>query len=126
MGAVAVTVRRRPPLADTRPVVADPVAGLIDIPLPPPVSLLPETWTSRIVLAVLVVGAAFAVWHFVSRFRANRYRRAALAELDRIERTPGIAPDERAAQLSLLVRRTALDGFPRETVASLAGAGWLA
>ncbi|MBR0692279.1 DUF4381 domain-containing protein [Bradyrhizobium lablabi] len=101
------------------------MAGLIDIPLPRPVSLLPETWASRIALVLLVVGAAFAIWHGVRRFRANRYRRAALAELDRIERTPGIASDQRAAQLSLLVRRTALEAFPRETVAPLAGAGWL-
>ena len=36
------------------------------------------------------------------------------------------APNELAAQLSLLVRRTALAAFPREQIAPLSGAAWLA
>jgi len=65
---------------------ADPLAGLIDIPLPPPVSLLPQTWPSRIAIVLAVAGLIAGVWWFVRWWRANRYRRAALAELAGIER----------------------------------------
>src|SRR5262245_48254962 len=63
----------------------DPLAGLIDIPLPPPVSLLPQTWPSRIAIVLAVAGLIAGVWWFVRWWRANRYRRAALAELAGIE-----------------------------------------
>ena len=80
----------RPALADTQPVPVDPVAGLIDIPLPPPVSLWPQTWTSRIAIVVAVGGLVAAAWWYVHRRRANRYRRAALGELDRIAQSSRI------------------------------------
>src|SRR5262245_21209616 len=64
----------------------DPLAGLIDIPLPPPVSLLPQTWPERIAIVLEVAGLIAGVWWFVRWWRANRYRRAALAELAGIER----------------------------------------
>lgn len=112
-------------LADVRPITVDPVAGLIDIPLPREVSLWPETWVSRIVVIVLLVAVVIALWQFVRYRRANRYRREALAELARMERG-GAAPGKLLAQLSLLLRRTALAAFPREQVASLVGPAWLA
>ena len=113
-------------LADVRPITDDPVAGLIDIPLPQEVSLWPETWASRIAVVVLLVTAVVAIWRFISYRRANRYRREALAELTRITSAPDTAPNELAAQLSLLVRRTALAAFPRQQIAPLSGAAWLA
>src|SRR5262245_10805762 len=64
----------------------DPLAGLIDIPLPAPVSLLPQTWPSRIAIVLVVVGLIAGLWWLVRWWHANRYRRAALAELARIER----------------------------------------
>jgi hypothetical protein len=106
----------------------DPVAGLIDIPLPQPVSLWPQTWLSRIAIVVLLAAAIAALLWFIHYWRVNRYRREALSELDRIERDfVGQAPSsELAGQVSILVRRTALAVFPRERVASLAGSAWLA
>ncbi|MHC2333585.1 DUF4381 domain-containing protein [Bradyrhizobium sp. USDA 4454] len=113
-------------MADTQPIIADPVAGLIDIPLPPPVSLLPATWAARIVIVLVAAAIVVAAWRLLRHFRANRYRRMALAELDRLLQMPGAVQDGMAASLALLVRRTALDAFPRETIAPLAGARWLA
>ncbi|MGY4404017.1 DUF4381 domain-containing protein [Bradyrhizobium sp. USDA 3315] len=113
-------------MAETRPIIADPVAGLIDIPLPQPVSLLPATWASRIVIVLLAAGILVAAWRVLRHLRANRYRRAALAELDRLVQMPSAVQKGMAASLALLVRRTALDAFPRETIAPLAGARWLA
>ena len=104
----------------------DPVAGLVDIPLPPPVSLWPQTWESRVAIVALAAGlVAAAVW-FVRWWHVNRYRRAALAELARIEdRLDNTTPADLSVSLAALVRRTALAAFPREQVASLAGAPWL-
>jgi len=65
---------------------ADLLARLIDIPLPPSVSLLPQTWPSRIAIVLAIVALIAGVWWFVRWWHANRYRRAALAELDAIER----------------------------------------
>jgi hypothetical protein len=104
----------------------DPVAGLVDIPLPPPVSLWPQTWESRVAAAVLVVGLVVAVAWLVRWWHVNRYRRAALSELVRIEEAlDSTAPAGLATALASLVRRTALAAFPREQVASLVGPAWL-
>jgi hypothetical protein len=111
-------------LANVMAIANDPVAGLVDIPLPPEVSLWPETWASRIAIVVLFVGVVIAVLQFVQHRRANRYRREALSELTRMERGAA-APADLLAQLSLLLRRTALAAFPREEVAPLAGTAWL-
>jgi len=125
-GAAAAIVKWELALADVKTPAADPLAALIDIPLPREVSLWPQTWPLRIAIVLIVAATVLAIWRFVHRFRANRYRREALAELERIGRAAGGLPDQVATRLSVLLRRTALAAFPRETVAPLAGTAWLA
>src|SRR5262245_17195632 len=63
---------------------SDPLAGLIDIPLPPPVSLLPQTWPSRIAIVLVAAGLIAGMWWLVRWWRANRYPgRAGRAGRDR-------------------------------------------
>jgi len=112
-------------LADVQTKPADPLAGLIDIPLPQEVSLWPQTWPLRIALVLIAAAALLAIWRLVHVYRAGKYRREAIAELDGIRRVADSAPDQVAARLSLLVRRTVLGAFSRETVAPLAGSAWL-
>ena len=114
-------------MAEMQPAQADPVAGLVDVPLPAQVSLWPQTWTSRIAIVLLLAVAIAALWHLIHSWRVNRYRREALSELAGIGRRldTGEAGGERLAELSMLVRRTALAAFPREAVAPLAGPAWL-
>ena len=100
-------------MADAQTKQGDPLAGLIDIPLPQEVSLWPQTWPLRIAIVLISVLTVLAIWKFVHRYRANRYRREALSELDRMRQTTDAAPDRLAAQLSLLVR-------------PLTGTAWLA
>jgi hypothetical protein len=98
------------------------VSELLDllepIPEPPPISFFPATPVWGFVVAVVLVVLLLAAWRMLRRHRANAYRRAALAELRRIENDAG-------AQAALL-RRTALAAFPRHDVASLIGDEWLA
>ncbi|OKO74570.1 DUF4381 domain-containing protein [Bradyrhizobium sp. AS23.2] len=104
---------------------ADPVAGLIDVPLPHEVSLLPQTWEARLAIVLLVVAVGAALWRYAHLRRVNRYRRQALAELSRIEHARNSASPELLSKLTVLVRRTALAAFPREQVAPLIGPAWL-
>jgi Ca-activated chloride channel family protein len=113
-------------LAEPRPAQADPVAGLIEIPLPREVSLWPQTWEAQIAIVLLLVAVTAAAWHLLHRRRVNRYRCEALAELNQIERARNAARPDSVLRLTVLVRRTALAAFPREQVAPLLGPAWLA
>ena len=87
--------------------------------VPEPVSAAPQTtawWILFAALALLLV-ALVVLW--IRRWRRNRYRREALARLD------ALGPDE-AGELPQLVKRVALDAWPREQVAELTGEPWLA
>lgn len=112
-------------MAEVQSTNIDPVAGLIDIPLPPEVSLWPQTWEARIAIVLLLAAVITAVWRLARYWRTNRYRREALAELSRIGNPTASAGGELLTRLALLVRRTALAAFPREQVASLIGPAWL-
>ncbi|HEV7731212.1 MAG TPA: DUF4381 domain-containing protein, partial [Candidatus Binatia bacterium] len=63
-----------------------------------------------------------AAWR---RWEADAYRRAALAECRTLRMAVSRDPDV-ARALPVLVKRTALAAFPRESVAGLTGAAWLA
>lgn len=87
------------------------------IPEPEPVSMFPATqgWIWLGLAALALLGwAGFRAWR---HWRANAYRRAALAELER-------AGDDPAAVAGIL-RRAALVAFPRKEVVALLGQDWL-
>jgi len=87
-----------------------------DITLPSPVDwwpLAPGWWFLLAVVLVLFILLALTVFH---HWRRNAYRRAALRELEQ-------ASD--IATVALLLKRTALAIYPRETIASLTGERWL-
>ncbi|NIZ63039.1 DUF4381 domain-containing protein [Sedimentitalea sp. CY04] len=97
---------------------------LLDLLDPPPepvrVAMVPQT-SGWIVLGLVV--ALLLLWGAVTllrRYRANAYRRAALGELNELTRD-----GEDPAQISVLLRRTALAAYPRGQVASLHGDNWL-
>ena len=97
--------------------LVDLIDRLAEPPEPSPISMAPQTagWTVVAVLLALVL--VWLAWRGMQRWRANAYRRAALAELD-------AAGDDPAAIADIL-RRTALAAWRRERVASLSGADWL-
>ncbi|WP_168794069.1 DUF4381 domain-containing protein [Paraburkholderia aromaticivorans] len=106
--------------------------GLQELPLPEPVSYVPQTigWVLvAIVLPALVLLALWAAWR---RYERQRYRRNALQELAGIEASLAAGqadPLQRAATLAAiprLLKRTSLEVAPREQVAALTGEAWLA
>lgn len=109
------------------PSAPDPLTQLAleklnDIVVPPPVSWLPQTWGWLALALLLLALLSFALWRRHRRYVANRYRREALAELDRLEATFGAADARAVAEL---VKRVALHAWPRAATASLSGAAWL-
>jgi len=91
-------------------------AKLHDFYQPAPPSWMPQTIGWYVLFALLAVALAWWAFRVIRRWRANRYRREALRVL----------PATPASQLSALLKRTALSAWPRQDVAALTGASWLA
>ena len=89
---------------------------------PAPVPWVPQTIGWLVVTIWLVAVIAIIALRAVSRWRSNRYRRAALAELRRISADP--SHPLLAQEVAALLKRTALAVFPRSDVASLYGTDW--
>ncbi len=98
---------------------ADPASldNLRDITVPPPVSwwpLAPGWWVIMAVILVATVSFGYRAWR---RWKANAYRRDALAELDQATEV---------ASMVEILKRTALVAYPRAEVAALTGSPWCA
>ena len=85
---------------------------------------MPQTVGWWLLAAVSVLVVARVCIRLVRRYEANRYRREALRELRGLQKSAEGGAS--LAALPLLLKRTALGGFPRDEVASLTGAPWLA
>ncbi|MBI2740455.1 MAG: DUF4381 domain-containing protein [Rhodospirillales bacterium] len=98
--------------------MADPadLSNLRDLALPPEVSLWPPAPGWWIVAAAGVAAMAILSVATLARYRANAYRREALRQLDIVE----------PVGISTVLKRAALAAWPREQVAALTGAAWLA
>lgn len=82
--------------------------------------LAPGWYFLGLLLALLAAWWAYRRWR---RYRLNRYRRTALAELRAIEQ----AQDPGAIQaLPALLKRTAMQAWQRESVAALSREAWCA
>lgn len=90
---------------------------------PEPTPWLPQTsgwWViGGWLLAIILLGT----WHICLNWRRNRYRRAALAELKKIEQYTLNEPAA-ARSIAELLKRTALAAYPRSQVAHLYGEKW--
>jgi hypothetical protein len=96
---------------------SDPASldNLRDIVEPAAVSWWPPAIGWWLLLGVILVVAAVFACRALRRWQADAYRRAALVEL----RSAGSN-----AEVSVILKRTALAAFPRVDVASLSGQRW--
>lgn len=100
--------------------------NLRDIVVPDPVPWWPVAPGWYVVWAVALLGLLWFGVQWIRNYRANRYRREALAELERIQWS-FLSPSARASalyELAVLLKRVALTAFPREVVAELSGEPW--
>lgn len=108
----------------------DPLAQLRDIHLPESTGWWPLAWGWWVVLALAVLGLAFALYRIQKKRRRQRYRQEALVELERAYHHYREDSDTAAYLQSLnqLLRRAALSARPPEQhsrVAGLSGEAWL-
>ena len=101
--------------------------NLLDIVVPHPVSWWQPAPGWYVVDALVIALAVWSAWRVWDRWRAAAYRRAAIAELRRLERRAADGSQHEAAlrEVPAFVKRTALAAYSRETVASLSGPDWL-
>jgi hypothetical protein len=97
---------------------------LHDIVTPPPAPWWPPAPAWYALGAIVFVLLAVLAWRGIAWWVRNRYRRAALAELPKLEAAAGEA--DTLPALAELVKRVGLVAFPRERVAALSGDEWLA
>lgn len=115
----------RPDIMD--PAQGDPLSQLRDIHVPEHITTWPPApgWWLLAALAVIAIGAA--IWWLHRRWRGNRYRREALAELEALrhdfDRTQ--VTHDYLERFSALLKRVALTHYPRESVANLTGERWV-
>lgn len=105
----------------------DPLAALRPIHLPPEIGWWPPAAGWWILAALLLASLGAALMHIRRKRHANRYRRAALVELDSLFTRFGNEQDHAwfAGQCNQLLRRAALHRYPPAEVAPLSGARWL-
>ncbi len=96
----------------------DQLHDILLAPPPPWWPLAPGWYALATVLLISAAWFGYRAWH---RYRCDRYRRAALAELTLIEVSSSRAE---LAGLPGLLKRTALHAFSRKQVAALSGDEW--
>lgn len=107
---------------------SDPASlqNLNDIVLPATVSWWPLAPGWYVLIGILLIALAWLGYRSIQCWVNNRYRRAALRELQILEERIN-HPEERDAglrQIPVLLKRTALSVYPRRQVASLSGKDW--
>ncbi len=117
-----------PPAPILDPMAETALRSIKDIVEPSPISWMPQTWGWALLGLILLAALLIVLLKWMQRYRANAYRREALsmlAEIDHRLRDRRTGP-QAIADLTSLLKRTALSAWPRKDVADLSGAKWAA
>jgi len=100
--------------------------NLNDIVLPVTVGWWPLAPGWYFLIGLLLIALTWLSYRSLQRWIKNRYRRAALTELQLLEEDTQNAEkrDSSLRQLPVLLKRTALSAYSRKQVASLSGDDW--
>jgi len=92
--------------------------GLKELPLPDPVSWVPQTIGWLFLAIAALAGVGYFVWRRWQIWQANQYRRDGLARLKQMN-------PKQLHDLPEILRVAALAAGPRNKVASLRGPDWI-
>ncbi|MYZ45638.1 DUF4381 domain-containing protein [Schauerella aestuarii] len=96
------------------------IEQLQQLPLPPAVAWLPQTWGWAVVAGALACALVVSAALWLRHHRRNRYRREAIVALQRMK--AAAQADRRAIrQLPVLLKRVTLAATPDRYAASLTG-----
>lgn len=102
------------------------IKGIVEVAEPLGVSLLPQTPGWYVLAVALLIVVALRIRQRRQRWKANAYRREALAELQRLSQRIEGGDDTAARELAPLLRATALHATERAAVAATEGDAWQA
>ena len=107
--------------------VADPASlqNLHDIVVPDPVSWWPPAAGWFVLGALLLIALLLIAIQAITWYKANRYRREGQKQLSKVRNWSHQRRADAIAQADQLLKRVALAGWPRESVAELSGKRWL-
>ncbi|MFL0354295.1 DUF4381 domain-containing protein [Xanthomarina sp. GH4-25] len=98
--------------------------GNIMEPAPIPFSFDTTGW--KVLFVVLVVLCVYLLYRLYLNFKHNQYRRDAVAEIVALNQDAKLPELEFITKSVFILKRTALQSYPRESVASLQGNDWIA
>lgn len=114
------------PDAKLDPMTEMAMRSLHDIAVPPPVSMLPQTWGWAALAGIVWVLLLILAIRAIRRFRRNAYRRDAIQRLSALEaEMSGAKRGQATRELAKILKQTALAAWPRRRVAALTGAKWV-
>ena len=107
---------------------ADPLAELRDIHMPQFMDIWPPAIGWWLLVALVLTLLIYGGYRLYRRWRGNRYRREAIAELKALRVDYQSHGDDARyiAGFQALLKRVALTYYPREDVARLTGESWVA
>jgi hypothetical protein len=100
------------------------IRGIAETAIPDSVSLMPQTPGWWVLLALALAGAAHWVRRRRHNYLRNRYRREALAELQRLQRRYRDGDRQSLRELAPLLRATALQALGSRELANASGEAW--
>jgi hypothetical protein len=100
------------------------IRGIVEVEVPEPVSLLPQTPGWWLLLALALLALLRFAWRRLRRWQRNRYRREALQMLAGLRARFDAGDDSALLELAPLLRATALQASTRTVVASARGGDW--
>jgi len=104
------------------------IKGISEVALPDSVSYFPQTSGWKIVGLAIFLWAVYKSYQATKQWWHNRYRRDALKKVEALlhQNTQAeVLGIDVLAELSVVLKATALQVYPRRQIAELSGAAWL-